>query len=253
MRSNNPALLLFIVVGALLAAGLACSGTQTESPANTAATTPNSSSPAASPATTSATKNITGTYDVTGTNSDGGGAYKAALVVTPRDDVYQFSWTSAGNSYDGVGVMTDNTVAVSWTGGKDGKGCGVVLYKVAADGSLDGKAGYWGVNSAETEKAKRTSGSDLEGRYEVTGKNPGGKDYKGDLNVKKQGDGYLFTWNTGSTFEGFGTKSGDKVAVGFGGKACSFVSYEVKPDGMLDGKWGGQSSTSFGTEVAKKK
>lgn len=157
-----------------------------------------------------------------------------------------------GKTYDGVGVMTDSTIAVSYTEGSNGKGCGVVLYKINSDGSLDGKSGYWGVNSAESEKATRTSGTDLDGKYDITGKNPEGKEYKGTLEVKKSGAGYSFVCNAGSSFEGLGVKSGDKVAVGFGGKQCAFVSYEAKPDGTLDGKWGGQGSTSFGTEVARR-
>ena len=230
--------------------------------------TPNSSSGSATNSAAPAPqKDIAGSYAATGTNFDGGGPYKATLVVTPRDDVYQFSWlpgtdSTAGenrpklavaNSYDGVGVMTDSTVAVAYTDGPNGKGCGVVLYKIGADGSLDGKAGYWGVNSAESEKGIRKSGTDLDGSYEITGKNVDGEEYKGKLDVKKDGEGYTFAWDAGSQFTGFGIKQGDKAVVGFGGKQCAFVAYEVKPDGTLEGKWGGQGNKSFGTETAKKK
>jgi hypothetical protein len=41
--------------------------------------------------------------------------------------------------------------------------------------------------------------------------------------------------------------------VGFGGAKCGLVSYEIKPDGTLDGQWGGQGSTVVGTEVARKR
>src|SRR5262249_44965193 len=150
---------------------------------------------------------ISGDYDATGTNPDGHGNYKAQLKVTPHDDVYQFSWTSGGNSYDGVGVMTDNEIAVSYTDGGSGKGCGVVLYKIASDGSLDGKVGYWGVNSMESEHATRTSGTDLDGEYDITGKNPEGKEYKGKLKVKHEGQGYGFSWDAGTPLEGFGMKA----------------------------------------------
>ncbi|MFN0140493.1 MAG: hypothetical protein ACKVQW_10475 [Pyrinomonadaceae bacterium] len=196
---------------------------------------------------------IAGEYDASGTNPDGKGTYKAALTVTPRDDVYQFSWKSGATSYDGVGVMTDNAVAVSYTTGTNGKGCGVVLYKINSDGSLDGKSGYWGVNNAESEKATRTSGGDLEGNYSISGTNTEGKDYKGTLVVTKMGQGYKFAWNAGNSFDGFGIRAGNLVAVGFGGKQCAFVGYDVRPDGTLDGKWGAETSQSLGTEVAKKK
>lgn len=256
MNPSNSLVTLILVAATVLSSGLACSNnepsTTSNAPsANTGSVTNTVTNSVTAPAP-SAPKSIAGNYDVTGTNVDGGGNYKASLLVTPRDDVYQFSWNSGGKSYDGVGVMTDSTVAVSYTDGQDGKGCGVVLYKIGSDGTLDGKAGYWGVNSAESEKAKRTSGSDLEGKYEVNGRNTGGNEYKGTLNIRKDGEGYVFSWNAGSTFEGFGIKTGDKVAVGFGGKQCAFVSYEMKPDGTLDGKWGGQSSKTFGSEVARK-
>ena len=35
--------------------------------------------------------------------------------------------------------------------------------------------------------------------------------------------------------------------------SSSFVSYELKPGGTLEGKWGGSGTTSVGAEVAKKK
>lgn len=150
--------------------------------------------------------------------------------------------------------MTDKQVAVAFTDGADGKGCGVVLYKIADDGSMDGKVGYWGNNSMETERATRKAkaSGEIDGEYLVTGKNTEGKDYKGTLDVKVSGDGYSFAWDTGSIFEGFGIRAEKYVAVGFGGKQCSFVGYDVESDGTLNGKWGSQGSTKYGTETARK-
>lgn len=245
---------LIVAIAMLVAVSLACNNTASnvETPvANTAAS--NTTSNTATTTAPSTPKNIAGDYDASGTNPDGGGAYKAALKVTPRDDVYQFSWTSGTSAYDGVGVMTDNAVAVAYTDGKDGKGCGVVLYKINSDGSLDGKSGYWGVNKAESERAIRTSGTDLDGKYTIKGTNTDGKAYEGTLEVAQDGAGYSFKWNAGTVLTGFGIRAGNLVAVGFGGSKCAFVGYDVKPDGTLDGKWGNQSSNKFGTEVAKKK
>ena len=225
---------------ALFAVGLGCSQTQSTENAPPAATT-------------AAADNLSGTYAVNGTNEGGGGAYAGTLAVSKRGDVYQFSWDTAGKKFDGVGVNTGNTVAVAFAEGDDGAGCGVVLYKIGADGSLDGKAGYWGNNSSEIETAKRTKGTDLEGTYDVKGRNTGGQEYQGTLAINKSGAGYTFSWSAGTTFEGFGIRQGDMAAVGFGGNKCGFVSYERKPDGTLDGKWGGYGSKLVGTEVAKKK
>ena len=255
MKRVNSGLTLAICLGVLMFAGLACSGgfstgdnAVNSTPANTANT--NTTKTESKPAPP---KDIAGEYNAKGTNPDSTGTYEANLLITKRDDVYQFSWDSKGNKYDGVGVMTDSAVAVAYTDGDNGKGCGVVLYKINGDGSLDGKVGYWGVNTMETEKATRKSGSDLEGEYEITGKNPEGKEYKGTLEVAKEGQGYVFEWNAGNAFEGFGIRAGNLVAVGIGGKQCAFVGYDVKPDGTLDGKWGSRTSKILGTEVATKK
>lgn len=242
---KNPQLTLVLCLSLLTFVGLACSK-KDEAPAPPPAAAPSSPAPVASTST-----EISGDYAINGSNPDGTN-YSGNLNITKRDEVYQFSWTSGGREYDGVGVRTDNTVAVAFTEGADGKGCGVVLYKIGTDGSLDGRSGYWGVNSSETERATRKSGSDLVGSYEVSGKNPEGQEYKGTLAVNKQGAGYDFQWDLGRALKGFGIKRGDKVAVGFGGAHCGFVSYEIQPDGSLNGQWGEPGSTVIGTEMAKK-
>lgn len=235
-------------------AGLACNQGSSNSAtpsANTAAT--NASAPTASAPPVAATKDISGSYTVTGQNEGGGGNYGGDLTVTKRDEVYQFSWKSGDKTYDGVGVQAANSVGVSFTEGSDGKGCGVVLYTIKPDGNLDGKAGYWGVNESESETATRTSGTDLDGSYDIKGTSPDGKSYEGKLNVKKQGAGYSFEWNTGNTLKGFGIRGANMVAVGLGGSQCGFVGYDILADGTLQGKWGSSGSTDVGTETAKKK
>lgn len=254
---NHISTAALAVVTAFITA--ACNFSVSTNSAGSTSNTNSAVSPASSSSATTSSpapkKNveIEGKYDTVGTNPNGGGEYKSELTVTKRDDVYQFSWVSGKNSYDGVGVMMDGEVAVSFTDGPNGKGCGVVLYKISSDGSMNGKVGYWGTNTMETESAKRTSGSDLEGSYDIEGKNPEGKPYKGKLDVKKDGEGYAFNWSAGVDLSGFGIRAGDFVAVGFGGKQCSFVGYDVQNDGTLEGKWGGQGSTKFGTETAKRK
>lgn len=253
MKRVNAALTLTICVLSLLFAGLACSGNLSVGNNTAGNATTNTSTSTPAPAAPAAAKDIAGNYEAKGTNPDTGNPYEASLLITKRDDVWQFSWDSKGNKYDGVGVMTDSAVAVAYTDGDNGKGCGVVLYTINSDGSLDGKVGYWGENRMETEKATRTSGSDLDGDYSVAGKNPEGQEYKGTLKVKKEGLGYDFTWTAPETLSGFGIRAGNLVAVGFGGKQCAFVGYDIESDGTLNGKWGGRTSKTLGTEVAKPK
>jgi hypothetical protein len=192
--------------------------------------------------------NIAGKYNVVGSNPNGGN-YKGTLEVIARGDVYQFRW-NAGAEYDGVGIQNGNVVAVAYTTGSNGQGCGVVDYDIKDDGALDGKWGYWGTNEAGTESATRTSGSGLEGEYDATGKNPSGKQYKAKLTVEPAGNLYRFVWSNDT--DGVGIKRGNNIAVGIGGTRCGFVTYEVQSDGTLDGIWGGGGSDKTGTEKATK-
>ncbi len=250
--SNIISCVLALVIASF--AGLACnqggSDTATSS-ANTTAS--NTTAPTTSTTSSVATKDISGNYSVSGQNEGGGGDYLGDLTVTKRDEVFQFSWKSGAKTYDGVGVQAGNSVGVAFSEGSDGNGCGVILYQIKPDGTLDGKAGYWGVNESEAETATRTTGTDLEGSYNVKGESPDGKTYEGKLNVKKQGAGFSFEWNTGNTLKGFGIRGADMVAVGLGGAKCGFVGYDVLADGTLQGKWGSAGSTNVGTETAKKK
>ncbi|HRH44168.1 MAG TPA: hypothetical protein PKY82_21225 [Pyrinomonadaceae bacterium] len=241
---------------------LACGGSKLE-PTTPANSTNSSSSPTNSSGnsanttnttpTTAAVKEIAGSYGVKGTNVNGQGTYEGNLTITKRGEVYQFSWDVGGSKYDGVGVLTDNAIAVSYTEGADGKGCGVALYKIGSDGSLDGKSGYWGSDNGETEKATRTSGTDLAGEYDATGKNPKGEEYKSKLTILPSGPGFTFKWKGSNAIDGLGVRQGNFAVAGFGGKQCSFVAYEIKSDGSLEGRWGGLGTVTFGTEKAVKK
>jgi hypothetical protein len=195
------------------------------------------------------TTDIAGDYEIVGTNEDGS-PYKGLLKVIKRGDVYQFRW-DAGKQYDGIGIPNGNAVAVSFTGGSNGEGCGVVIYQALAGGRLEGNWGYWGKNEMGTEQAVRTSGTGLAGDYHATGKNPDGSGYKAQLSITPQAEGYQFAWSNNAS--GFGIKQGNTVSVGIGGPRCAFVAYEIKPNGVLDGVWGGYGSDKTGTEKATKK
>lgn len=194
-------------------------------------------------------EDIAGSYNVEGMNGNGS-PYRGSLEVIKRGDVYQFRWNT-GKRYDGVGISVENFAAVAFTEGTDGKGCGVASYRIAGDGTLDGKWGYWGMDHGGTEKAERTSGSGVAGQYSTVGTNPDGKQYTGTLSVGSKAGGYTFAWGDGST--GFGVERGDNVSVGIGGTNCAFVAYEIKPGGVLDGVWGGYGSERIGREKATKK
>ena len=192
---------------------------------------------------------ISGNYDVAGTNEDGA-AYEGKLQVLKHGSVYQFRWV-AGNQYDGVGIINGNTAAVAFTDGANGTGCGVVSYRTLANGTLDGVWGMWGVDQSGTETAVRSSGSPMNGSYNVTGTNPGGAAYRATLSIAPKGTGYEFHWSNNSS--GFGVKQGNTISVGFGGTQCAWVAYEIKAGGVLDGIWGSYGSSRTGTERAVKR
>jgi hypothetical protein len=191
---------------------------------------------------------LTGRYSVSGTNPDGG-QYAGTLEVIARGSVYQFRW-NAGTQYDGIGIRNGKFVAVAFASGSDGTGCGVVDYTILNDGTLDGRWGYWGTTTSGTERVMRSSGRSLDGEYAGGGTNPSGTRYQVKVSVRTAGSGYRFVWSNSS--EGFGVRRGDNVAIGIGGARCGFVSYEIRPDGTLDGIWGGYGSERTGTENATK-
>jgi len=238
---QNSWLSSLIALGLLVACVIGCSKTGVN---GTGSTNNNSAKDVERPAT-----EIAGDYEIAGTNPNGS-PYKGALKVIKHGDVYQFRW-AAGTQSDGVGVTNGDVVAVAFTAGTNGKGCGVVSYQLLPDGTLDGKWGFWGVDVMGTEKATRTSGSDLAGDYNAIGKNPNGSAYKVDLSITPKAGGYQFAWSNNSS--GFGIKQGNAVSVGIGGTRCGFVAYEIKPDGVLDGVWGGYGTSKTGTEKATRK
>lgn len=235
----------------LVACVIACKSTSNSTSNQPTNSGTNSSTATSSSADTSApatTANIAGKYNVTGTNPNSA-SYRGTLEIIPHGDVYQFRWT-AGSQYDGVGVVNGEVVAVSFAAGANGKGCGVIDYLIRGDGSLVGRWGYWGTDEAGNENATRISGSDLVGEYDATGKNPSGTNYKTKLTVEPAGNLHRFVWSNNA--DGVGIKRGNHVAVGIGGDRCGFVAYEIRPDGTLDGVWGGYGSDKTGTETATK-
>jgi hypothetical protein len=96
-----------------------------------------------------------GTYAITGTNP-GVGPYKGTLTIAPRGDVYDAHWTIAGASYVGVGVVVNDTLAITYSGSADRSWSGVMAYRQRADGSLEGKWTLLGGKAkAGTETAVR--------------------------------------------------------------------------------------------------
>jgi hypothetical protein len=206
----------------------------------------------ASPTPTPGEREISGLFQVKGTWSGGLEPYTGTLSVEPQGDLYSFRWTLPKGNRVGTAVEYSDRVAATFAPTGEGKGCGVMLYKVTGDGmKLDGRSAMFGEQKFSVENATRTEGSNFEGKYSITGTTAEGKPYSGSLEIKKQGDGYLFLWKTDHQFGGFGTWRGPFAAVSFGGPQCSFALYNISGN-TLDGYWGGQKQITFGQETAKR-
>ena len=112
---------------------------------------------------------MSGAYVVTGSGENGTNPYEGILNVTNQQDVYLFKWQTTRPKPGGVGVQMGDAVAVSYADPTNGKGCGVALYRIAPDGSLDGKIARWGEYKFGTEKATRIEGDKFEGKYKIAG------------------------------------------------------------------------------------
>ena len=95
---------------------------------------------------------VEGTYTYAGTAPDGG-SYEGTMTIDASGDLYTVvqEETGTGNQYISVGITLGQSLAMSY--GPE-ETCGVVLYTIRADGSLDGVWGTFGVSSqAGTELA----------------------------------------------------------------------------------------------------
>ncbi len=78
------------------------------------------------------TQGLAGDYVVKGTNPDGK-PYKGGLGIVVNEGVLRFSWRT-GSNFEGYGIQQEGRIAAVW----GNAGCGVVLYRVTADGVLSG-------------------------------------------------------------------------------------------------------------------
>jgi hypothetical protein len=204
------------------------------------------------PQQTPTEREISGAFNVSGAGENGNEAYTGLLNIVPQGDVYGFRWSTTKGSRVGVGVQIGSATAASFAATGGGKGCGVVLFKIAGDGSLDGRVAYWGEEKFAVQKATRTEGTGFVGKYTVSGTSADGTPYNGTLTIKKDGGGYDFDWTGDKPQVAFGIWKGSVAAASFGGRQCSFALYDIQSNGNLEGNWGGQKAVTFGTETAKR-
>lgn len=92
---------------------------------------------------------VDGTYDYAGTAPDGKN-YEGTMTVSASGDLYTVAQQEAGSTGGpivSVGIMLGQSFAMSYGPDVPEGTCGVVLYAVEPDGSLDGVWGTFGVST----------------------------------------------------------------------------------------------------------
>ena len=247
VMTRSRRFVLYAVLAALIAVGSGITGCG--GPAERIKETSQSTQ---APSPTPGERELSGVYAVSGAGTNGAEPYTGVLNITPSGDVYGLRWQTNRGTRIGNAVQIGEAAAATYAGVGAGKGCGVILYRIASDGSLDGRSVMWDESKFGTEKGIRTEGRNFPGKYEVTGTSPDGNTHSGQLTITKDGEGYLFEWKLDKTRLGFGTQVGSYAAVSFGGRHCSFVLYRVMGSSGLEGTTGSQARVTFGTESAKR-
>jgi hypothetical protein len=175
--------------------------------------------------------NLAGIYYVQGANPNGS-RYRGMLTLTPSSKEYLFRGWIGKQIFSGNGAFAGKMLVVEW-GDKS-----PVVYTFGQQSNLDGE---WADGSA-TEKlvlyARAAEGqvSPRQGRYRVSGKNPNGSRYSGQLTISHQGGRYALDWRVGSSaYKGTGTMTNNIPTVSCG--SATPVIYALAADGTLKGLW----------------
>ncbi|MBV8747584.1 MAG: hypothetical protein JO134_21355 [Xanthobacteraceae bacterium] len=174
---------------------------------------------------------LAGVYRVDGTNPNGS-RYQGMAALWPVGRDYQFKWWIGRQSFSGLGHLAGRMLVVNW-GQKS-----PVIYSFSAGDRLDGE---WADGSAtEQLEAFALAGDDPvavpNGRYRVTGRNPNGTTYSGDVAITRQGSRLHLDWKvSNSNYQGTGTLVGNMLVVDWG--STTPVVYAATPDGSLRGLW----------------
>lgn len=181
---------------------------------------------------------LDGTYDATGTNPNGT-TYSGEVTIQQNGSVYYFKWRIGRQVFEGRGTLRGDVLTVDWGQRYP------VIYRISSDGVL---RGTWNNGEATEDLSPRSrnsreEASQLNGVYNVKGKNPNGTTYRGEVTIQLRGSVYYFTWRIGGgqTFTGRGTLRDDVLTVDWGQQYP--VIYRVSSDGILRGTWNNGEAT----------
>jgi len=176
--------------------------------------------------------------------------YQGEVCIGGGDPTYTLRWKlDNGDTYFGQGLVVGDRLIVGFNA--DGAGYGVAAYELGDEGG----EGTWSSAGAERlgresiENLQRllpllTSPEKAEGKGEphvfaVSGRNPDGSAYEGDLEVLPRGATTLLTWRVGDEhFRGVGLVEDGLLAVGWGTTEAGLgvMVYRIEED-KLHGSW----------------
>ncbi len=111
-----------------------------------------------SPTPTPGERDIGGSYQVTGSAAGGLDGYTGAISVEPQGDLYSFRWTLSKGTRVGTAVEYGNNAAAAFAPTGEGKGCGVMLYKIGQGNVLSGRSAVFGDTKFAIENATQNEG-----------------------------------------------------------------------------------------------
>ena len=174
---------------------------------------------------------LAGIYRVLGTNPNGS-HYKGMAALWPSGKDYELQWWIGRQTFFGSGHLAGRMLVVNW-GQKS-----PVTYTFGAGNRLDGE---WADGSAIEQLELFALAGDgplavPSGRYLVTGRNPDGRTYSGDVVITRLGSRLHLDWKVStSNYQGTGTLVGNLLTVDWG--STTPVVYALTPDGVLRGLW----------------
>jgi hypothetical protein len=193
---------------------------------------------------------IDGTWRIAEARSGDGKNYTGTVVIQSVGQIHTLFWQTSTGNRSGIAFFEDGRLFVGW-GTDEETGSGIVIYKIAQDGTLDGKwTASYTAGEIGTEKATGGTPGKIEGDYQVTGTNPGSSGrYRGVLNIRKTGETYQLSWAAGTSFRGVGVRSGDWLVVGWGQNSTRFgvTDYAINGD-KANGRWASFNQPSLGVE-----
>jgi hypothetical protein len=182
---------------------------------------------------------LVGRYAADGVTPQGD-AYKGGVQIEQVGKLHVVLWKLEGSAaYKGVGIRQGNVLGVAY-GVADTK-FGFAVYKING-GKLEG---VWADSSdLKSELGLETlEGSpDLNGTYKITlGQNRDGMtNYGGTIDIKRNGNTFLFYWPTKVPALGVGVQIDDMLVVAYGhnpAKLPGVVAYKSAGADTLEGIW----------------